>query len=323
MNMRSRFICTILLVILIATGINAQNFKDIDNYVLSLNLGRNLSKEEIALTVTKNAFTKKEKARAIFVWLADNIAYDTDFKIYDADNALKYRKSVCQGYSELYADMCSAVGVNVITASGKSKWFNYKINDRLGDHAWSLVEVDDGGYIIVDVTWGAGNVNGQTFTKELKDYWFDADPHLFIFSHFPDDTQHQLIEIPISMELFKRLPGITPVLSDMGIDGTTFLKYFRDNNNAWFPIIYGAASVSGIKIQQMPYAKTLKRDSIYEFQFTASPNSKMAIINNGEFTFIEHGKPIQYTPSESGRLSIAIKMAGDDSYSSIFGYDVK
>lgn len=189
---------------LISTGTKAQNFTDIDNYVLSLKLGRNLSKEEIALTVTKNSFTKKEKARAIFIWLADNIAYDTDFKIYDVNNALKYRNSVCQGCSGLYEDMCRAVDVNVITTSGKSKWFDHKINSRLGDHAWNLVEVDDGGYIIVDVTWGAGNVNGRTFTKQLNNYWFDADPNFFIFSHFTDDTQHQLIERPISIELFKK-----------------------------------------------------------------------------------------------------------------------
>lgn len=77
----------------------------------------------------------------------------------------------------------------------------------------------------------------------------------------------------------------------MGIDSTEFLNYFSDNNKAWFPIVYGDASLSGIRIQQIPYARTLKRDSNYEFQFTASPDSKIAIINKISLLSLSKGNP--------------------------------
>lgn len=301
----------------------AQEYTDIDNYVLSLNLGSYMPKYEVAKAVTRTAKTKEDRARAIFIWMTDNIVYDTDYKIYDGDAAFRLRKGVCQAYSELYADMCKSVGVNVIIASGRSKWYNYSRNGRLGEHAWNLVQVDDGGYILVDVTWGAGSVNGGVFEKELKDYWFYSDPNLFVFTHLPSNESYQLLKMPVSMSLFERLPGINPSLTRMGLDGKSLLNYFKDNDNAWMPFFYGSKCGLGLKIVNMPFTKELKKGATYSFEFIVADNVKAALINNKKWTYIESGKAIEYIPLEMGEVGLYIKEEGDASYQGVLKYDVK
>ena len=58
--------------------------------------------EAVARIVCEGLETDIEKARAIFDWLAFNIAYDTSFKVYKGKEAFTKRIGVCQGYAELF-----------------------------------------------------------------------------------------------------------------------------------------------------------------------------------------------------------------------------
>lgn len=320
-----------LLFIITLSNLQAQKFADIDNFVLSIKLDKNSSKKDIAQAVTKTATTDEEKARAIFIWVANNIAYDTDFNANtfnisstnNASSALKYRKTVCQGYSELYASLCRHIGLKVSTITGHAKWFNYQPNGKLETHAWNLVELDSGKYIMVDATWGAGSVNGKKFEKQLNTSWFDADPSLFVFTHLPYNDKYQLLNPSVSMELFERLPGIPPVLSSMGIDGTALLDYFSSNSKAWFPLVYSGSLNSGLVVQKMPFVGKLEKGVTYEFGFSAADNSKIALINNNEFTYIESSKLVKYIPKDAGKLNIAVSKNGSNYFDVIFSYEVK
>ena len=84
----------------------------------------------VALFLTKNSKTKREKARAIYDWICENIAYDTSYSIYTADECYDNKKGVCQAYSELFYRLCEPIGVECYVVSGISKdydkfWFGF------------------------------------------------------------------------------------------------------------------------------------------------------------------------------------------------------
>ena len=101
---------------------------------------RNLAKNEespqaVARIVCEGLTTDIEKARAIFDWLAYNIAYDTSYRTYLPSDVFKKRKAVCQGYSDLFCIMAKEVGLKARTVPGFAR--------TNSGHAWNIVTLSD------------------------------------------------------------------------------------------------------------------------------------------------------------------------------------
>lgn len=152
--------------------------------------------------LTQNCTTETEKARAIFVWITDNIAYDykafnkhklpkrpqpkkgknydfivAQWKVDYTDRVLRKSKAVCEGYSMLFNCMCDYAGLQTDYVPRYIK----KTPDEIGrmgtnDHAWNGILLD-GKYYFLDVTWAAGgcftNKKGKLagFTKRFNDFY--------------------------------------------------------------------------------------------------------------------------------------------------------
>ena len=52
--------------------------------------------------IVKGCTTEKQKARAIYNYICENISYDTNYQIYHVDQCWEQKKGVCQAYSELF-----------------------------------------------------------------------------------------------------------------------------------------------------------------------------------------------------------------------------
>ncbi len=170
--------------------------------------------------LTENYTTQLEKARAIFVWITDNIAYDykhvnkhkkikfpkckkgedCDAKIVKWEN--KYlkkvickKKGICDGYSRLFKKMCDYAGIQNSIVYGYTKQRPEEVG-KMGalNHAWNVMLID-GKYYFVDATWGAGYCNRdkrnqlEPFQKKFNEfYWLTPAEKLFI-THFPKDEE--------------------------------------------------------------------------------------------------------------------------------------
>ena len=141
-----------------------------------------------------------DKARVIFTWMHHNIAYDTagffagDFKSSTPATTFETGLAVCEGYSNLYADIAAHAGLECLVIDGHSKGFGHKplplgspvpIFDT--NHAWTAVRIDDGQWKLIDSTWGAGAVDGQTmqYEKKFDPSLFTMDNNEFGLKHFP------------------------------------------------------------------------------------------------------------------------------------------
>ena len=83
----------------------------------------------VANVIVRGCYMPYDKAKAIYVWLAEHIQYDTSYTIYDADTAWKKNKGVCQAYCELFYRIGTASGmdVRIITGHGRGRENSRKV----------------------------------------------------------------------------------------------------------------------------------------------------------------------------------------------------
>jgi len=302
------------------------DFSKIDNYVLGLKTKKNITEAELVNLITQQSQTKMEKARAIFIWLANNIAYDTNYKITSKDEALKQGKGVCEAYSGLFKSFGELAGLEVVTVSGDTKKIYYRQPSDLdkGGHAWNVVKMDDGRWMIVDATWGAGHVNNRVFTRKLSEHWFDPSPEIFIFTHFPKEENWQLLKKPVTRDEFLRMPPLQPELVSWGFNPEATLSYFIKTKDASFPEQF-SIDLNGT-INMMPVCNELKAGKSYKFEFVLPHNEAVAIVyNNKDFVFFEKDGDkfsLSYTPEKKGQALLVVKLP-NGKFGGVFKYEVR
>lgn len=183
---------------------------------------------ELTSDLTKPYTEDLYKARAIFIWITENIKYD--YKYYNKyyyqgkepksykckdekdcaakrvewetsyiNNILDKGKAVCQGYSMLFNKMCTLAGLKSEIVPGYVRTEYYQVGTAgTLDHAWNAVWLDSV-YYLLDATWAAGgclkNDDGKllAFCKGYNDYYWLTPPSDFARNHFPQDNKWTLL----------------------------------------------------------------------------------------------------------------------------------
>ena len=194
---------------------SADPFKAIDAHALAAPPAVESSVADLSAYLTETAKTDREKARAIFRWVAENISYDVEgygtshFGDLSPDGVLRSREAVCEGYANLFDSLARAAGLEAVTVSGYAKGMGYRAGDHFTgapNHAWNAVRID-GGWQLLDCTWAAGLFyEGVGYKKRFGPYFFCTPPEEFLYTHFPVDPRWQLVGKPISLDRFVRMP---------------------------------------------------------------------------------------------------------------------
>lgn len=190
------------------------NYQNIDRLARSINYQGN-SLSELATILSKYAKTEAEKARIIYVWITHNITYDVaSFLRGNYGDAspyvvLKNRFAVCSGYANLYQALAEKMGLKSAVVIGYAKGLGYLVgNASDANHAWNTVRINNAWYLI-DATWGAGVVNNNQFQRQFNPHYFATPPAQLIYSHFPEQTQWQLLPKVYRKQQFDSWPIVT------------------------------------------------------------------------------------------------------------------
>ncbi len=106
----------------------------------------------------------EEKARYFNEWLTKNNCYNTseegstiDIDCLECLSALEGSAGtegpICEGYSRAFKVLCDKSGIPCVLVNGEALG---------GDHMWNYVQMDDGKWYAVDVTWNDPTVPGVT-----------------------------------------------------------------------------------------------------------------------------------------------------------------
>lgn len=305
--------------------------EDFDRHALQAPPEAEKSVDALAKYLVEPAKSDREKVRLIFRWITDRISYDTQSYFSgtptetDAEGTLRTRTSVCEGYSNLFEALCKAAGVTEVKIVGYAKGYSYRNGAKFDDtnHAWNAVQLD-GQWWIIDSTWGAGNVEGKTFVKELKEFYYLTPPDIFLYSHLPEDPQYQYVKTPITKEQFEAWPKIDYKWFTLGVK-PALIRANLDKKSASFPEIYDHPAAR-IKIIEAPLTSTLRAGNKAVLRIEAPGAMEVQVINNNDFIKMELKKFGVYEAAlmpKKGKLSISARLPGKgDSFWTILAYHV-
>jgi len=187
--------------------------------------------DSLAAKLTAAYTTDIEKARAIFSWIAQHIAYNTgvlnfgkayratkyvvdpadtvSFKSANeqtAERVLRRRVAVCDGYAKLFKTLCDYAGIESEVILGYGKCCLEKNDKFKTNHTWNAVKIDSNWYLL-DVTWASGFVTfSNEFVFQLDEAYFLTPPQQFISDHYPEDLKWCLLEHPPTLKEFHFSP---------------------------------------------------------------------------------------------------------------------
>ncbi len=190
------------------------DYEKIDLYALNTPPSAEASVENLASYLAAPARNEREKARSIFRWITKNIDYNVagyfsgSYGAANASDLLKTRKSICDGYSDLFESLAREAGLDAVSIAGYGKGYGYIPGENISgqsNHAWNGVKIN-GSWYLVDCTWGAGYIDeDKKYVREFDEHFFMTPPTEFIYGHFPDDSRWQLMNKPISSSEFEKL----------------------------------------------------------------------------------------------------------------------
>jgi transglutaminase-like putative cysteine protease len=141
-----------------------------------------------------------QRIKALHDYVASRVEYDVrayrsrTYPPQTPEAVFQNRRAVCAGYANLFAAMGHAVGEEVVTLTGDvptpgEDW-------EFEGHAWNAVRIE-GAWYLVDVTWDAGHVSGDLFTRSYTTNYLFMPPREFLQMHLPDEPGWQLLETPL------------------------------------------------------------------------------------------------------------------------------
>ena len=244
-----------------------------------------------------------DKTRLIFIWISKNINYDDyayntgKYKDYSAENVLKTRKAICEGYSNIFKSMCLEAGLEAEKVVGYAKGYGYKIDSKLKNtnHAWNAVKIDKK-WKLFDVTWSEGygitRKSKLVSVKKFNSYWFDVNPKEFIFSHLPEEEKWQKTGRLITLEEYEKMPWLMDDFFKIGFDSNKIFEEAIDNNFNNFATVYTSSDPS-LKFINLPYAKNLAKDTL-NFQIKSLYANEIVMIDNNKWRMHERRISYQY-----------------------------
>lgn len=224
-----RFLIVFLLPVFCINAYSQQaDFATADNYAISIGKADTLTIPQLTYKLTDRYKDPVLKTRAIYTWIAYNIAYDcpayhSPSRIKgEAKDVFKFRKGVCEGYANLFREMCSLANVQCVTIDGYASNMSSTIGEELAEvnHTWNAVRINDE-WKLVDATWGSGYTDKKVkvFTQYFNDIYFFPDPQKFVFNHYPKIDTWKLAKTKLSKKDFFNNPTIDNGFFIFGITG--------------------------------------------------------------------------------------------------------
>ena len=278
--------------------------------------------------------TEIEKVRVLFSWVALHVKYDDKafnkgvFPDYTANYVLKNKKAVCEGYSNIFHELCIEAGLESEKIIGYAKGYGYQEGDKFRDtdHAWNAVKIDNN-WKLFDVTWASGlgiSKKGKLFSiSKFEPFWFDVNPKVFIFTHLPEQSKWQLLDQPITLNKYESLPYLSESFFQLGFSPDKIyndavlrnLKEFVETFSLDFPL----------KVKSFPHSKNLNRGEEVIFEIESEYAEEIALIDNGNwYYFKKNNFDFNLTHIPKGKnIKICIKINWfDKEYSTITNYIV-
>lgn len=287
---------------------NGKDFTAIDEYIKGLGSMEGMSTATIDNVVINHFDDKVDKLRAIYTWIALNIAYDvkaartnSTMKNTPAD-VLVTRKAVGIGFASLFQDMCSSAGIRCLTVDGFVKYNTTQIGEKGTEinHSWAVVQLGQSPdtWYYVDPAFGSGHLEAdmKSFTKSFSGAYFFTDKATFNLQHFPNNEAWKLGPGPRGKGEFYSLPlvrtaaveyGIKKLVPDDGIlkvklNKPVYFSYVISNDKEPITsVALGMGEKKKYKVKDVEFTQSSGMLS-FSYKFAEDGNFPVMVLVNGK-----------------------------------------
>jgi len=296
---------------------NGRDFTDIDAAAKKVGRLDSMTMGTITNLLTRNLEDKTDKARAIFTWITNNIAFDfknarngVTEKNASAD-VLLFRKATGAGYANLFQDMCSSAGIRCLTVNGFIKYGTEQIGDTKTEinHTWNVVQLGQSpdAWYYVDACMGSGYTDEafKSFTKAFNPDYFFADLTIFNWEHYPDNTAWYLGPHVKGKNDFFDMPVVKPAAYSLGLkkitpdNGRLKIKVNKPVNFSYQVSLDAEVSKVAIVMGEGKKKKTKDIDFVlngrtlsFNYKFEEEDNFPLTILVNGK-EFMQYNAEIE------------------------------
>lgn len=201
-----------------AQGVNRSEFKNVSVYVGKLGSAAGFTVQQIIDSFRAQKFSQHEMTYAIYTWMGTNMEYDGRAQRHPAhfnetaSTAFTERYASSEGFANLFKAFCDVARVHCIIVHGIAKHhphFISNLSEKLCDHYWNMVEIENTWYNI-DVSWAPGGMDRKmkTFTTEFTDAWYYTDHTLFQMSHYTNNRKIKILPTGVNRAIFTNGPVI-------------------------------------------------------------------------------------------------------------------
>jgi transglutaminase/protease-like cytokinesis protein 3 len=240
------------------------NYAATDQYVTKLGSMDSLNLAQIAKNITAASGDKEQQSRAIFFWIANNIALDpkaikgNDQRKSLPEDVVKLRKGTALGFAKLFQEMASIANIRCLVVDGYTRNSIDDLNSPADEinHSWNVVQLGQSPdtWQVLDAAKASGTSDKKMslFTKKFESGYFFTDKTLFNLDHFADNDAWQLGSGPKSLKEFYALPVIESAAYEYGLrkptPATGFIKTKTKSKVSFsIPVISGA-SIENVSI---------------------------------------------------------------------------
>ncbi len=197
-----------------------KKYASVDAKVISLSAMADLNIAQIVDAITKPFSAKEDRVRAIYYWIANNIAIDPkrtksqDARNSEPEKTIASRTATPLGYSLLVQEMCSDANIRCLSVDGYVTNSVDEIDNGEAEKnfSWNVVQLEQSPdkWFYVDACKAAGSLDAKmsVFTKNFTSGYFFPPRELFNLDHYPDNSAWQLGKGPKSLKDFYSLPLI-------------------------------------------------------------------------------------------------------------------
>lgn len=213
---------TLLFLITLCSNAQVDKYKYVDDAVAKIGAMPKNNVAEIAAKITKDFKANEDKARAIYYWIANNIAIDPKAtKKNETKNTLPEiviasRKTTPLGFSLLVQEMCSYAKIRCLSIDGFVKNNAEEIDTKGAEknYSWNVVQLGQSPetWYYIDACRASGTIDAKytVYTKEFTSQYFFTDKRLFNLIYFPDNMAWQLGEAQVkNLNAYYQLPIIS------------------------------------------------------------------------------------------------------------------
>lgn len=282
-------------VVVVDDALRVRNYREANNepvikHALDAPKAVEASIDSLSSYLAPKGFSDLDRAWSIFVWMGDRIAYDEHAYLsglfrnanVTAEEVLRNRQTVCDGFVKLYIALAKRAGLEVMTTEGYAKAYGVKPGEvfTVPNHAWIMLKVGQT-WQQVDPTWGAGFVFDGKYTKQLDPDYFLGQMEELKFTHWPlDESVRRNLAFRLTKAQFEVQPTVDPGLFRAGVKGHQISEVIQQGDFKGLVSVF-EQNHRGLRVVNMPLTARLHSQKSYKFQFDASAFDEVVLMYDG------------------------------------------